>query len=555
MINTKKHTRGRRLSGRHAVAASGRTFFLFILLFVAILSAVFFFQTNAAAPQNPQDILGIWRISGSEIKWKHKGTWEDSGVQDYENYYYEFTENALCTGGLIIDDKIAQPCSSETDTESYSIQGNKLIIEQRTAKPFEQQWQINKGKLELLSSDEKGFYKTILEKLEGAAAPTQGVTPVAAAENLSNVKCDGNFYQFRVGPAQILEVVNLFGDPDRIKKLEEEGFLYDKVELANNEKGYTSAPFKYSYYFKRDIDEVVGDSKTEKSSVAEEDSVWLANLSTRNKERLRELGVRGGDHLWDGQQGSGGRGADFSFSCEFTPVQEYKRGENPCTKGADGLICDNLNEALKNPGEVSELTLDYEFNGTVPPLKKFPKIRAMKRLKFLSITQQDFKKIPKNAFKNLTALDRMFISQTPITTLPSSIGDLRSLRYLSLRTNALRKIPKQIEKLQELYNLDLSYNQLREVPKELGQLPKLFVLDLAYNQITDLPNEFAQLKGADKTITEGKGGGDDLPPEAFLVQVDLTGNPISDEKQASLKKRFPNLHLKFSEEASLFTPG
>lgn len=529
---------------------------LFILCFVIILSAGFFLETRAAAPDNPQNILGIWKKSGSEVRWKNTGKLEDLGLQDYENYYYEFNEDTVCIGGLIVDDKITQPCNPETDANAYRIIGNKLITEQKTARPYEEQWKINKGKLELISSDDKGSYKTILEKFEGASAPAQEITPVATQENLSNVKCDGNFYQFRIGPAQILEIVNLFGDPDRVKKLEEEGLLYDKVELANNEKGYTDAPFKYSYYQKRDIDEVIGKSKTEKESVGEGDSVWLANLSTRNEERLRELGVRGGDHLWDGPQESGGRGADFSFSCEFTAVKEFKRGENPCTKGDGGLSCDNLEEAIKNPGEVSHLTLDYEYDGNVPQFKKFPqKIGAMKRLKYLSISKQGFKKIPKAGFKNLVALDRLFITQTPITTLPSSIGNLRSLSYLSLSLNALKKIPKEIGNLPELTDLDLSYNQLREVPKELGQLPNLFVLNLAYNQITDLPNEFSALQGADETIVGVKGGSEDMPPEAFLVQVDLTGNPISQEQQTSLKKRFPNLHFKFNEDDASFIPG
>lgn len=539
MLKTKKHA----------------PIFLFLLCAAALLSAGFFLQTKAAAPQNPQDLLGIWRISGNEARRKSSGKLEDLGVQDYENYYYEFKGDTLCAGGLIVDDKIVKPCNPETDASAYRNTGDKLIIEQRQGPSYEQHWKINKGKLELTSSDEKGSYKTILEKFTVAAAPAQEVAPVAAAENLSNVKCDGNFYQFRVGPAQILEIVNLSGDPDRIKKLEEEGLLYDKVELANNEKGYTDAPFQYSYFHKRDIDEVVGKSKTEKTTVGEGDKIWLANLSTINEGRLRELGVRGGDHLWNGQQESGGRGADFSFSCEFTAVKEFKRGENPCTEGAKGLACDNLEEALKNPGAVSDLTLNYEYDGNVPQLTKFPKIVAMKRLKSLHITEQGFKKIPKNAFKNLTALEIMSISQTPITTLPSSIEGLRGLRYLDLRMNALRKIPKQIGQLQELTDLDLSYNQLREVPKELGQLPHLFTINLSYNQITDLPNEFSQLKGADETITEGKGGGEDLGPEAFLVQVDLTGNPISQEKQAALKKQFQNIHFKFSEEDFFFAPG
>lgn len=538
MLKTKKHT----------------FIFLFIVCSAAILSAGFFLQTKAATSQNPQDLLGIWKISGNAVKWNSKGIWEDQGVQDYENYYYEFIENSVCIGGLIVDDKITQPCNRETDAFPYRIIGNKLIIEEQEGQPSTQQWSINKSKLELISRDNKGSYKTIFEKLAGAKVPVQKITPIVS-ENLANVKCDGNFYQFRVGPFEIIHLASLFGDPEKIKKLENEELLYDSVELATNAKGYTGAPFKYSYYYKRDIDEVVGKSTTEKGTVSQGDSIWLVNLSTMSRERLTELGIQG-DHLWDGPDGSGGRGADFAFSCEFTPVKEFKRGENPCTENDEGLVCDNLKEAVKNLGKVSELTLDYDYNANVPQLKKFPKqIRAMKRLQYLFINNQDFRNIPSAAFKNLAVLNSLFILQTPVTQLPSSVGNLRSLRYLNMGHTALRKIPKEIGKLRELVNLDLSYNQLREIPKELAQLRNLSVINLSYNQITDLPNELSQLKSSKETSFGGKGAPEDLPPEAFLIQIDLTGNPISQEKQSSLKKRFPNLHLKFNEDDSFFAPG
>ncbi len=528
---------------------------VFVCVTIVTLLVIIFSEAQLALSSNPTDLLGIWKITGTATKYKSSSTWEEYPPEDYQNYYYEFKDDTVCIGGLITDDKIVQPCP-EIDALPYQVSGSVITTEEREGPATKQEWQIKNGKLELLSSDNQGSYKIIMVKVS-AQAPTSQVKPTIA-KNLSEIKCDGNYYQFWIGSAEILAMVNLWEDPDFIKKLEEEELLHDKVELANNTKGYTNVPFKYSYYVKRDIDGegVIGKSKTETREVGQGASYWLVILTSVGQNRLIESGIQPENYLWDGSRESGGKTANFSFSCQLTPVEEFKRGENPCVKQEEGLKCDNLSQALKNLDKVFDLTLEYSHQGNIPQLKKFPKkIERMKHLQFLSINQQDFKKIPESVFKNLSNLQRLHISQTPLTKLPVSIGKLQNLYYLQVRQGSLKKIPAQIGNMKKLSDLDLSYNQIRKVPKEMARLQNIFNINLSYNQITNLPDEWSKLKLSDAYALGEKGGFEDMPPEAKLIQLDLTGNPINEEKQTPLRKRFPNLNIKFSEEDPFYGSG
>lgn len=80
-------------------------------------------------------------------------------------------------------------------------------------------------------------------------------------------------------------------------------------------------------------------------------------------------------------------------------------------------------------------------------------------------------------------------------TIPPEIGQLDSLRRLTLRTNRLTgEIPAEIGQLKALRHLDLGDNRLTgEIPAEIGQLSGLIELALYQNQLTEIPPEIGQL--------------------------------------------------------------
>ena len=64
-----------------------------------------------------------------------------------------------------------------------------------------------------------------------------------------------------------------------------------------------------------------------------------------------------------------------------------------------------------------------------------------------------------------------------LTSLPESIGDLRSLKILDLDYNQLTNLPETIINLQNLEDLRVAHNQLMTLPDTIGNLRQLKILE------------------------------------------------------------------------------
>lgn len=71
--------------------------------------------------------------------------------------------------------------------------------------------------------------------------------------------------------------------------------------------------------------------------------------------------------------------------------------------------------------------------------------------------------------------------------LPSSLGNLRNLKFLNLNVNILQQIPTTIGGCLSLGVLSLRHNKIQQLPMEIGRLERLQVLDLIDNNLTYLP--------------------------------------------------------------------
>jgi hypothetical protein len=81
-----------------------------------------------------------------------------------------------------------------------------------------------------------------------------------------------------------------------------------------------------------------------------------------------------------------------------------------------------------------------------------------------------------------------------IKGVPTQIGLLENLRYMSLSYLKLTFIPSEIGNLINLKKLWLHNNQLTYIPSELGNLTNLEVLMLDNNKLTSMPSELGNLK-------------------------------------------------------------
>ena len=77
--------------------------------------------------------------------------------------------------------------------------------------------------------------------------------------------------------------------------------------------------------------------------------------------------------------------------------------------------------------------------------------------------------------------------------VPTVLGQLTSLKVLSLADTRLTSVPAEIGQLTSLQELYLQHNQLTSVPAEIGQLASLEELVLSGNQLTSLPAEILGL--------------------------------------------------------------
>ncbi|MFX1258962.1 MAG: leucine-rich repeat domain-containing protein [Promethearchaeota archaeon] len=117
-----------------------------------------------------------------------------------------------------------------------------------------------------------------------------------------------------------------------------------------------------------------------------------------------------------------------------------------------------------------------------------------------------------------------------LTTLPESIGDLKSLQVLKLRYNKLSTLPESIGNLTSLIELDSSYNKLSALPESISNLKSLQTLELIDNNLMTLPEFIGNLSSLKKlslkqtrlsTLPESIGN------LTSLTELDLSYNKLS----------------------------
>jgi hypothetical protein len=101
--------------------------------------------------------------------------------------------------------------------------------------------------------------------------------------------------------------------------------------------------------------------------------------------------------------------------------------------------------------------------------------------------------IPIELFK-LKYLCNVCFDRCNISYIPSEIGQLNNLKYLSLWNNSIKILPTEIGLLFNLADLILVSNKIEIIPTELGNLSNLSTLNLSSNPIRTLPSQLGRLK-------------------------------------------------------------
>ncbi|MBN1216771.1 MAG: hypothetical protein JXA99_15190 [Candidatus Lokiarchaeota archaeon] len=100
----------------------------------------------------------------------------------------------------------------------------------------------------------------------------------------------------------------------------------------------------------------------------------------------------------------------------------------------------------------------------------------------------------------LKSLQILYLRNNNITNLPESFRTLDSLQILSLWRNNITNLPESILSLQSLQELWLQYNNLSTLPNSITNLKSLIYLNLGKNRFTEFPEILSKLSSLQKLM-------------------------------------------------------
>ena len=149
----------------------------------------------------------------------------------------------------------------------------------------------------------------------------------------------------------------------------------------------------------------------------------------------------------------------------------------------------------------------------------------------------------------------LILTDNRLSSLPSSIGNLRGLRKCMLSGNCLEALPVEMAKCRELELLRISCNDFQELPSWLMTLPRLSWLATAGNPCSELPPrgmevpevEYKDVEVEDEVLGEGTSGavrkamwqGQEVAMKFFKSAATSDGSPKDEMRVCPWPSRCP----------------
>ncbi|MCL2704721.1 MAG: hypothetical protein FWE72_00740 [Spirochaetaceae bacterium] len=148
----------------------------------------------------------------------------------------------------------------------------------------------------------------------------------------------------------------------------------------------------------------------------------------------------------------------------------------------------SLPESLGNLSNLKLLSLRLMEITSLPD-----SITNLKHLKYLEISSRRIMSLPES-IGNLTTLEELHID-IPIKVLPESIRNLTNLLELTINYTNIIYLPENIGSLTNLVNLGLISNKsMEKLPDAIGNLLSLRRMSVCWSAIKELPKSMANLK-------------------------------------------------------------
>ncbi|MBF0431089.1 MAG: hypothetical protein HQK83_07415 [Fibrobacteria bacterium] len=135
--------------------------------------------------------------------------------------------------------------------------------------------------------------------------------------------------------------------------------------------------------------------------------------------------------------------------------------------------------------------LSFEINNL--PISSIPStIGELKYLKLLSLSSLNITSLPEE-IGNLSSLTELFLGKNKLTKLPASLNNLKLLRKCDLSENSLSSFPYWLGEIDSLKSLLLDYNQIDTINILPGNFKSLISLFIGRNLIRVIPSTIGRL--------------------------------------------------------------
>lgn len=120
-------------------------------------------------------------------------------------------------------------------------------------------------------------------------------------------------------------------------------------------------------------------------------------------------------------------------------------------------------------------------------------VANLKSLSFLNLYFNRIKRMPSFLWE-LPEINFFSWGVSGVEELPEGVGNWKKLEWLSLVANHIEKLPEAICDLTQLRGMRLHKNRLTALPERIGDLQRLEQLTLYRNQLQSLPESFSRLR-------------------------------------------------------------
>ncbi|KAK7387263.1 hypothetical protein VNO78_27921 [Psophocarpus tetragonolobus] len=161
--------------------------------------------------------------------------------------------------------------------------------------------------------------------------------------------------------------------------------------------------------------------------------------------------------------------------------------------GSSARVLDCNNNLIKNvPVEIASLTSLEKFfmnaNAILDESIRWEGLTSLKCITVISLNHNNLTTLP-SALGSLTSLRELHVSNNKLSGLPNEIGHLTQLEVLRANNNRISTISDSIGNCHSLVEVDFSSNFLSELPETFSGLNNLKALYLSNNAMKSLPSK------------------------------------------------------------------